>query len=244
MNILKISVVVGAALVSALFAGCGSGSSSSDGLIVSGWVYDISTPSSVPAAGVTVTLRRADDNSALATATTGGDGSFVISGAPAETDMYLNTSALNHASFNDEIINTAINVQGRGLWTAQASNVLYTVNLIIGNVGTTASWGDPYYAGKGWFTMDIFDSAGAEVPGISVTASPSTPAILYNNGSNVFSPIGPTKTLTASVLTVLVGGYSDTPGIYTFTLSDAITSRSGRLPLVNGEMTYIAVRSW
>ncbi len=231
-----------AAMVTVLLTGCGkSGTTSSSGLTITGSVYDISKSPSTALSGVTVTLRKAADNSVLSTSMTGGDGSFTLTDAPPLTDMYINVSAPGYVGFNAAIMNTATDVGGMLLSIAPRANVLYMVNLITGNSGTTATWSDPFYTAKSWFSMDIYNAAQSEVSGVTVTASPASCNIFYNNGSNAFFPTGPT---TATVAAVMVGGYSTSSGIYDFTLTDTSKTRSLKLPLIPGEMTYVSVYPW
>ncbi len=245
MKILKTCVfVVVFAAAPVVLGGCGGGGgSSSTGLTISGTAWDLSFSPPVPAAGATVTLRKAD-NSAIAETTTASDGSYTLTNVPASTDVYLNVSKPTYASFNDEIINITTDLADRQLWIASATNVQYTVDLITGNTGTISTWSNPFYTGQSWFTMDIYDASGNEVPGIYVTADPTGPTILYNNGLDVFLPDGPTATLTTHASANLVGGYNPSTGVYTFILTDGSTIKTVKLPLVQGEMTYVAVYPW
>jgi len=233
-----------AAMVTVLLTGCGkSGTTSSSGLTITGSVYDISTSPPTALSGVTVTLRRAADNSVLSTSMTGGDGSFALTDAPPSTDMYINVSAPGYVGFNAAIMNTATDVGGMLLWIARTANVQYTVDLITGNSGTTATWSDPFYTARSWFSMDIYNAAQSEVPGVNVTASPAS-NIFYNNGKNAFFLTGPTVVPMATVTAVMVGGYSTSSGIYDFTLTDTSKARYLKLPLIPGEMTYVSVYPW
>ena len=237
MSSLRALAVLFAVLTAA--AGCGkNGTSAFGGPSISGVVYDISATAAVPAYGATVTLRRADDNGAVATATTGGDGSFTLASVPPSTDVYLNISKPNYAGFNGEIFSIASDVSGSVLYIAQAANVQHVVDLI--------AWNDPSYSGisgQGWFAMDIYDIAGNAVSGVTLTTGSPGPTVLYNNGLDVFLPAAPTTALSMHASAPQAGGYS-AAGAYTFTLTEGSKSRSLRLPLVPGEMTYISVYPW
>lgn len=241
MKILKTFFNVGVLTVGfAILAGCGKNETTSpNGLSINGVVYDISSNPASPAYSVTVTLRKAEDSSAIATATTGGDGSFTLGNVPASTDMYINVSKPTYFSFNDEIINISSAMSGRVLYIAAAANVQHTVDLI--------AWNDPSYAGYGgqsWFALDVYDVAGNEVSGVTVTPGSPDPTVLYNNGLDVFLPAAPTTVLSSHSSAPQVGGYNSSTGAYTFTLTDSSKSRSVRLPLVPGEMTYVSVYPW
>ncbi len=237
-----------AAMVTVLLTGCGkSGTTSSSGLTITGWVYDISKSPAIVLPGVLVTLRSAADNSVLSTSMTGGDGSFTLTNAPPSTDMYINVSAPGYVGFNAAIMNTATDIAGMSLTIAPTKNVLYMVNLITGNSGTTATWSDSFYTSRSWFSMDIYNANAvpSEVSGVTVTAFPASCNIFYNNGSNAFFPTGPTVAPTATTPAVMVGGYSTSSGIYDFTLTDTTPkTRYLKLPLIPGEMTYVSVYPW
>ena len=241
MNDLKACIFVVFLAAAAVFSsGCGkNGTTSPNGLSITGVVYDISSNSASPAYSVTVTLRKAEDNSALATTTTGGDGSFTLGNVPASTDVYINVSKPTYFSFNDEIINISSDVSGRVLYIAPAANVQHTVDLI--------AWNDASYAGYGgqsWFALDVYDAAGNEVSGVTVTTGSPDPTVLYNNGLDVFLPAAPTTALSTHSSASQVGGYNSSPGVYMFTLTSSSKSRSLKLPLVLGEMTYVSVYPW
>lgn len=241
MKILKTCVFIAVlAMGLAGLAGCGKNvTSPSTGLTITGVVYDISSQYAAPAYNVTVTLRRAEDNSTISTATTGGDGSFILANVPASTDVYINVSKATYASFNDQIINTTADVNGKVLYIAFASNVHNMVDLI--------AWNDPFftgYTGQSWFALDIYDTSGYEVSGVTVTTEPGDPTVLYNNGLDVFLPAGPTTTLSTHSSASQIGGYNFSTGVYTFTLTGPSTAKILKLPLVRGEMTYISVYPW
>jgi len=231
------------AIIPFIVIGCGGGGSSSNGLTINGAVYDISTSPASPAAGVTVTLRNAN-NIAITTTTSANDGTFTITNVPASTDMYLNVSKATYASFNDEIVNIATSISGKLLLIALASDVKNAVDLFTNRAGNPSPWSDPFYAGQCWFAMDIFDATGNEVSGITVTANPSSPTIVYNNGFDAFTTQGPTVTPTQHGSANLVGGYNPTSGVYSFTLADASKNKTVKLPLVQGEMTYLQIQPW
>jgi hypothetical protein len=228
-------------LAAALSLACGGRDAAGPtGLTVAGAVHDISTAAAPPAYGVTVTLRRAADDGAIASAITAGDGSFALQGVPASTDVYLDVSGTGYASFNYPIINTTTDVSGLGLWIALAANVQKTWDLI--------AWNDPPpggdYSTRAWFAMDVYDAASQEVPGVTVTVDPADLTVLYNNGIDVFLPDGPTVALSSHSAASLVGGYGTATGVHTFTLSDGSKAKTVKLPLVKGEMTYASIYPW
>jgi hypothetical protein len=227
------------ALLAAAFSlACGGGSSR--GLSVAGAVYDASTASSPPVLGATVTLRGAADDGAIATATTRGDGSFVIEGVPASTEVYVDVAKTGYASFNYPVFSTASGVSGMSLWIALAANVQTSWDLI--------AWSDPPqggdYSTRGWLAIDIYDGSGQEVPGVTVAAAPADLTVLYNNGLDVFLPSGPTASLSSHSAASLVGGYGSVAGVHTLTLTDGTKTKTLELPLVKGEMTYASVYPW
>ncbi len=241
MEIFKTHVFIAALAIGlAILAGCGkNATSSSTGPKITGVVYDISGQYAAPVYNATVTLRRAEDNGAIMATTTGGDGSFVLVDVPASTDVYINVSKATYASFNDQIINTSSDVIDKVLYIALATNVQHVVDLI--------AWNDPYYTGyadQSWFALDIYDTSGYEVSGVTVTAEAGDPIVLYNNGLDVFLPAGPTTALSTHSSASQIGGYNSFTGVYAFTLTDSSTSKTLKLPLVRGEMTYISVYPW
>jgi hypothetical protein len=222
-----------------LAVGCGGRESPSAGLTVAGAVYDISTANMSPVLGATVTLRRAQDDAPIAVATTGGDGSFLIQGVPASTDVYLDAGKASYTSFDYGVLNTTTGVSGVPLYIALAANVQHEMDLI--------AWQDPTngdYSSRSWFVMDIYDAGGAEVPGLTVTVDPADVTVLYNNGVDVFLSSGPTTALSSHSAASLVGGYGAATGVHTFTVSDGSRSKALKLPLVHGEMTYASIYPW
>ncbi len=228
------------AIAWAISLGCGGGGTSrSTGLSVAGAVYDISTAYASPALGVTVTLRRAADDGTITTAVTAGDGSFVLEDVPASTDVYIDVGKTGYESFNSEVIQTTSSMSAVALYIALAANVQNEMDLI--------AWNDPPngdYSSRSWFVMDIYDSSGQEVPGVTVTVEPADLMVLYNNGTDVFLPGGPTTALSSHSSAGLVGGYGPVTGVHTFTLTDSSKSRTVKLPLVKGEMSYAPVYPW
>jgi hypothetical protein len=229
--------------------GCGGGgddatpvisSSQGSGLTINGEVSEPSGSADVPVAGATVTLRKAVDNSLLATTSTAANGSYTLTNVPASTDIYISTSKASYAIVNSEVLNLASNLSGKHLICVPVALVKSVADMMNGSVGG-ASWSDPFYTGKCWFAMSIEDATGNSVPGVSVTVAPSGPAIVYNNGADVFTATGPTVDADNAPL---VGGSSASVGIYTFTMTKGATTRSVKFPLVKGELTFTEVSPW
>jgi 5-hydroxyisourate hydrolase-like protein (transthyretin family) len=225
--------------------GCGGGGDDSTptpatGLTITGVVNDPTGASNVPIAGATVTLRKAADNSSLATTSTAANGSYTLTNVPASTDVYVNTSKASYASMNTEVMNFTANLTGKDVIIVPATLMKGLIDQINGSVGG-ASWSDPFYTGKSWFAMSIRDATRNSVPGVSVAAAPVGPAIVYNNGSDVFSATGPTV---GEIDSPLVAASNASTGIYTFTMTKGSTTHSVKIPLVLGEVAYTEVRPW
>jgi hypothetical protein len=71
--------------------------------------------------------------------------------------------------------------------------------------------------------------------GITGSVTPAGPTILYNNGSDVYSPTGPTV---VTINMPQIGGYHSSEGVYAFTLTKSTNTDTMKLPLVKGEFTY------
>ncbi len=218
--------------------GGGVGGGTATGLTITGTVTDVSG-TNVPAAGVLVTLRKAD-HSTIMTTTSASDGTFAFSNVPASTDVYINVSKANYVSFNTPIFTLISNLNLSGhIIIANETVMKGFVDGIYGSAGG-ASWSDPFYQGKGWFGMDLY-SSGNPMPGITVTAAPSGTAIVYNNGSDVFTPMPPTVGENNSSL---VAGYNTTQSVYTFTMTTSSATEYAKMPLVPGEITFYGTESW
>jgi hypothetical protein len=244
-------LLVSGVFVLLILVGCGGGGSDSPtppvtGLTITGGVSDPSVSTgntNVPIAGATVTLRKASDNTLLAMTSSAADGSYTLTSVPASTDVYINTSKAAYASMNTEVLNLTANLSGKNVIIASATLMKGLVDQINGSVGGT-SWNDPFYTGKSWFAILIEDSTTHQwVSGVSVTAAPTGPIIVYNNGSGVYSATGPTVGGTSNG--PQVGGKNASAGIYTVTMAKGSSTRSVKLPLVMSEVTfYDEVRSW
>jgi len=203
-------------------------------LTISGVVNDPTGSSPVPVASATVTVRKTD-NSAVAATTTGADGSFTLTNVPASTDVYVNISKATYASRNTEIISITDNVLGAIVNIYPETMVKSIADALTGSSGG-GSWSDPFYTGMSWFAVSVWSEvSNTLVSGITVNVAPSGPAILYNNGSNVYSPVGPTVVTTNMPQ---IGGYHSSEGVYTFTLTKSTNTHTIKLPLVKGELTY------
>jgi len=227
--------------------GCGGGggggssnpTTSSGGgtaLTVSGMVFDVSPATAVPVAGVTIKACNTS-GTALTTTTSASDGSYTLTNIPASTDIYIKTSKAGYASFNTQIYNFTSDMSG-DLFILDTNGAKSTADAFYGSAGGT-SWGDAFYTGTSWFCMDIVNNSGSDIPGITVSSTPSGPTIKVNNGSDVYTTTAPTV---SSVNQPLVGGYTSSVGVYTFTLTNT-TAPAVKLPLVQGEITYTAVET-
>ncbi len=226
--------------------GCGGGGDDATpapgtGLTITGMAEDVEAH--VPVAGAAVTLRKAADNSSLATTSTTADGSYTLTNVPSSTDVYINVSKATYASFNTEVINLAANLSGKHLTIVSAANTKTLADQINGSAGG-ASWSDPFYTGKSWFAMSIEPETTTHqwVPGVSVAVAPGGPVIRYKNGSGGFSATGPT--VGGQSNGPLVAGSDASTGIYTFTMTKGSTTHSVKLPLVKGEITYTDIVPW
>lgn len=212
----------------------GGGDGGGGGLTISGIVNDPTGPSPVPVAGVNVSMRKTD-KSVVAAATTAADGSFTLKNVPAAMELYTNLSKATYASRNTEIVSLTNNVSGAIVNIYPETMVKGIADELNGSPGG-ASWSNPFYTGMSWFAVSVWSEvSNTLVSGVTVNVAPGGPTILYNDGSNVYSPTGPTVSSTNMPQT---GGYYSSEGVYTFTLTKSTNTHTMKLPLVKGELTY------
>ncbi len=201
-------------------------------LIIWGVVTEPTGSSPIPVAGVTVTLRKTD-KSVVATTITAGDGLYSFTNIPTLFDVYVNVSKTGYASCNTEIVTD--NIWGGQVNIYPESVVKSIADALYGSPGGS-SWSDPFYSGTSWFVISVWSiMSQTPMPGVTVSVTPSGPAILYNNGSDIYSPTGPTVSTANMPQT---GGYYSSEGVYMFTLTKATHTYTVKLPLVKGELTY------
>ncbi len=219
--------------------GGGGGGGGAAGITISGVVSDPTGATKVPVAGVAVELRKATDNSVLGSTTSAADGSYSFSNVPASTDVYIHTSYAGNANIDSEIVNLTSSLPGADLITVPVAVAKGVADAMSG--GGSANWTDAYYSGKSWFVMEIEDGSGADVAGVTLTASPSGPTVEYNNGADAYSTTGPTV---GSSGAPIAGGFNASAGVYTITLTKSPTTHTVKLPLRLGDISYAKVKPW
>jgi hypothetical protein len=137
-------------------------------------------------------------------------------------------------NFNSEIFTISSNISDANLLIISAMMMKSVADAYNGSAGGS-SWTAPFYMGKGRFSLSPEDLNGNPVAGIGVTSSPSGPTILYNIGADNYLTVGPTAPGSAN--TPEVGGYSNSAGIYAFTLTKYPTAYRVSLPLILGEFS-------
>jgi hypothetical protein len=242
-KILTLIVLLASTLLITSCGGGGGGAypiTSSDvgttALTISGVVFDVSPAVAIPVAGVTVKVCNTSGTT-LTTTTTALDGSFVLTNVPASTDIYIKTSKAGYAIFNTQVYNISASMSV-DLVILDTGSAKVAADAFYGSAGGSV-WGDAFYTNTSWFCMDIVNLSGSDIPGITVSATPSAPTIKYNNGSDVYTSTAPTV---SSTNLPTVGGYATSTGIFTFTLTNT-NSPAVKFPLVNGEITYTAVQT-
>jgi hypothetical protein len=245
-SVMKTSIWVIAIVTIISLVGCGGGGGGSTYLAtpsgggtartISGVVFDVSPATAISVAGVTVKVMNTNGLT-LSTATTAIDGSFTLTNVPASTDIYIKTSKVGYANFNTQVYNITADISVN-LVILDTGSAKAAADAFYGSAGGTA-WGDAFYTSTSWFCMDIINNSGSDIPGITVSATPSVSTIKYNNGSDVYTTTEPTV---SSKNLPTVGGHVSSAGLYTFTLANT-NSPAVKFPLVHGEITYTAVQT-
>ncbi len=216
------------------FVGCGSsggggggGGGGDSNVTISGTVENPGN-NDLPEEGVTVSARKASDNSVVASGTTNSQGVYTLN-VPKNIDLYFSLSKSTFATINSAIESYSSDaiVNGGVVPEALAVSILQMYNM----PGVT-QWSD--VANDCTYALITEDGNENEYIGATITADPSI-LILYNDGINNFSPGGTTA---GSDGAPDVGGYElgCAGGIYTFTATDVVVLNSVRLPLLPGEL--------
>jgi hypothetical protein len=240
-NLFKIFVL---ALILALPACSSSSDDDDDGggggetVTITGTVVD---ENGTPVAATTVKVKKGSDDEVLTTTTSGVDGTFSVSFARG-VEVYVNMTKTGYAPSNTEM---AVVDQD---YTDTADNQLLiiaesTVGMLAGLIDGSADWSAAQ--ANAWFALDIYMDNEDDVPGITVTAAPSTGITMgYNNCGGSYDMTAPTADPVCTdragpmLLGKLAGGSGDN---VTFTASGtAVTGseNSAKLPLRAGEVTY------
>ena len=226
-----------ALLASTLLYSCGGGGNNGQPVTVTvvGMIVDPVGTYLVPGATVTV---RDTNHATLYQAKSQSDGSYSVT-VPAGKDIYIDVSRPGYTSMNTQVYNFIWDMQGNLPIIPEATGK-YMADALSGHV-LGNSWSDASYSGTCWLALDIIDTSNDEVKGIIVTPEPSSPTIVYNNGSDIFSTTAPTH---LSFNQPLVGGFGESAGVYTLSLTDSLGNLQDlKIPLVPGELTY-AFTEW
>ena len=138
---------------------------------------------------------------------------------------------------NTQILNMPVaGLDNVTLMLPEASAAKTVIDAVYGSVGG-GTLDEPFYKNRCWFVMNIEDTNGVGIPGLTVAVAPAGPIIKYNNGSDAYESEETAANGTMNM--PQIGGYTDAANaaIYTFTTSET-PPRTAKLPLVPGEAVF------